>query len=330
MMSPEPLLQMSMSYAHSRVLSAGVQLNIFSHIAAGNKTVKDIAHAAKASQRGISMLLDAMVAFQILTKSHGQYSLTPLSERYLVRESPDYVGAMMEDDRLWLSWGHLVEVIRTGHSPFKVEHQSEAEQFFPVLIRTLHVMNAEPAKRVAHAIGAGKTRSGLHVLDVACGSGVWSIAVAEADKEARLTMQDFPGVLDHTREYLRRHDVADRCNFLPGDLKQVDFAENRFDVALLGNIVHSEGEESSRDLFKRLHRALKQDGQICITDMIPNDERTGPPFALIFALNMLINTEEGGTYTLAEYTQWLNDAGFSRVETADIGSHSPLIVGIKD
>lgn len=67
-----------------------------------------------------------------------------------------------------------------------------------------------------------------------------------------------------------------------------------------------------------------------IIDMIPNDERTGPPYALLFALNMLVNTEEGGTYTLAEYTDWLKDAGFSRVETADIGSHSPAIIGFKE
>ncbi len=113
-------------------------------------------------------------------------------------------------------------------------------------------------------------------------------------------------------------------------MKEVDFGENRYDLALLGNIVHSEGEESSRDLFKRLYRALKSGGRVAIIDMIPNNERTGPPFALIFALNMLVNTEKGGTYTLEEYTRWLSDAGFKRVESADIQSHSPLIICYKD
>ena len=78
-----------------------------------------------------------------------------------------------------------------------------------------------------------------------------------------------------------------------------------------------------------MFRALRPGGRIAIVDMIPNDSRTGPMFPLIFALNMLANTESGDTYSLAEYRQWLTEAGFARVSTFDIGSHSPLIVGHK-
>ena len=92
-------------------------------------------------------------------------------------------------------------------------------------------------------------------------------------------------MFETTREYLKRHGVEDRYDFLPGDLKQVDFGEDRFDLALLGNIVHSEGERSSRDLFKRLRTALSPGGRLVIIDMVPNDERTGPPFALLCALH---------------------------------------------
>src|SRR5947209_20423306 len=104
----------------------------------------------------------------------------------------------------------------------------------------------------------------MSVIDIACGSGIWGIAVAEADKEARITAQDFPGLFETTRAYLKRHGVEDRYDFLPGDLKEVDFGENRYDLALLGNIVHSEGEASSQDLFKRLYRALKPGGRMVI------------------------------------------------------------------
>jgi ubiquinone/menaquinone biosynthesis C-methylase UbiE len=328
-LNPEPLLQMSMSFAPARVLQASVQLDLFSHIAAGNMTGAEIARAANASERGTRMLLDALVVFQLLAKTGDRYELTPLSAKYLVRDSPEFLGAIVEGEHLWQAWGNLTETVRKGHPIIAVEQQEKAEQFFPGLIRGLHVMNAEPARRLAQALGAGQTRSGLRVLDVACGSGVWSIPIAEADREARFMMQDFPGVLEHTREYLRRQGLEERCDFLPGDLKKVDFGEGLYDIALLGNIVHSEGEGSSRDLFKRVHRALKPGGKICVIDMIPNEDRTGPPFAIIFAINMLVNTAEGSTFTLAEYTGWLNDAGFSRVETVDIGFHSPVIIGVK-
>jgi hypothetical protein len=75
---------------------------------------------------------------------------------------------------------------------------------------------------------------------------------------------------------------------------------------------------------------LRPGGRVVVIDMIPNEERTGPPFALFFALNMLVNTETGGTYTVGEYTDWLKDAGFARVETAEIGFHSPLVIAHKE
>ncbi len=323
------LLEMNMSFAASRVLAAGVQLDIFSHIEAGYNSAAEVAHAAEASERGMSMLLDALTVLQLLNKSDGKYELTPLSAKFLVRASADYAGAMMENDMLWEAWGKLVETIRTGRPSHCVEPEAEAEKFFPALIRSLHVLNREPARKAAQVLRAGVSRHGLRVVDVGCGSGVWGIGIAEADKEAHITAQDFAGVLEHTGKYLRRYGVEDRFDFLSGDLKEVDFGKNRFDLALLGNIVHSEGERSSRDLFQRLYRALTPGGQIAIADMIPNDERTGPPFPIIFALNMLVNTEVGATFTLAEYTMWLTEAGFAEIRTADIESHSPLIIASK-
>lgn len=328
---PEMFLQMSFSHVPARVLAASVRLGLFSHIAGGARTAADVAAAASASARGTRMLLDALVTLGLLMKERDHYALTPPAAQYLVRESPDYVGAVWEGKMFFEPWEHLTEVVRTGRPFRRLETSEAAEQFFPALVRALHVMSVAPARRMAEALGAGAGGDeGLRVLDVACGSAVWSIAVAELDPRARVTAQDFPQLFETTREYLRRHGVEDRYDFLPGNLREVEFGEGLYDLAILGNIVHSEGEASSRDLLRRLRRALRPGGRVAVIDMIPNDERTAPPFPLFFALNMLVNTEEGDTYTLAEYAEWLRDAGFPHVSTADIGSHSPLIVGRRD
>lgn len=326
----EQIMQMNFSFAPACIMTAALRLGVFSHMAAGAGTAAEVARAAGASERGTRMLLDALTGFGLLTKSGEAYELTPHARQYLVRESPDYAGGLSESGAAFEAWTHLDECVRTGQPVHRVETQERAEEFFPMLVRTLHVVNREPARRTAEALGAGTDRKGLRVLDVACGSGVWGIALAEADPQARVTAQDFSGVLPTTREYVRRHGLEERFDFLAGDLKEVNFGEARYDVALLGNIVHSEGEDSSRELFRRLRRALKSGGRIVVIDMLPNDERTGPPYQLIFALNMLVNTERGDTYTLAEYTRWLHEAGFPRVETADIGSHSPAVIGHAD
>jgi ubiquinone/menaquinone biosynthesis C-methylase UbiE len=318
-LDPAPLLQMSFSYAASRILSTAVQLDFFSHIAAGAHTAAEIAHEAGASERGTRMLLDALCGFELLSKNKQQYALSPLAAKFLVRERPDYMGAFLENDEQWEGWSKLKEAVRSGAPIHSVFDPSEAERFFSVLTRTLHVQNRLPSQRLAKILGVNSQHKGLHVLDVGCGSGVWGIAIAEADPDSRVTAQDLPKVLEQTRKYLDRHGVAKRYDFLPGDLHKVAFPAAKYDLALLGHIVHGENEASSRQLFKRLHSALKPGGRLAIIDMIPNEERTGPPFPLIFALNMLVHTDAGGTYTLSEYKTWLGDAGFSSVEMADFG-----------
>ncbi|MFP5231987.1 MAG: methyltransferase [Acidobacteriota bacterium] len=326
----DKFLQLHLSFGPSRILMAALQLRVFSHIAAGNNSAPAIASAAGASERGMRMLLDALVPLDLLGKTDGTYILPPASQRYLVHESPDYLGYMLENEALWAAWSDLTECVRTGRPSAAVNRREIAEEFFPVLVRGLHVTHREPARRLAQALEAGNSGRGLQVLDVACGSGVWGIAMAEANPHARVTALDFPKVLELTRQFLHRHGVESQYDFLSGDLKEVDLGESRFDLALLGNIVHSEGERSSRDLLARLHRALRPGGRVAILDMVPNDDRTGPFFPLMFALNMLVNTDEGATYTLAEYSQWLIEAGFARIETADLGLHSPVIVAAKE
>ena len=227
------------------------------------------------------------------------------------------------------TWDHLVESVRNGKGVQQVEAQALAEEFFPTLVRGLHVLHLPRAKIAARVLGAGTSHKGMNVVDVGCGTSVWGIAVAEADPTANITAQDYPALFELTRQYVKRHGVTDRYDYLPGDLKTVDFGQERFDLALLGNIVHSEGVDSSCDLFRRLHRALKPGGRIVVIDMIPDDDRSGPPFPLLFALTMLLMTEKGGTYTFAEYRRWLEEAGFTDVEKAEIGLHSPIVIATK-
>jgi ubiquinone/menaquinone biosynthesis C-methylase UbiE len=325
-LDPQALMQMHFSHAPARILAAGVQLNVFSHIANGNHTAAEVASAAGATERGIRMLLDASTGLELLRKQDGRYELTPMAAAFLVKESPDYLGWAAEAELIENPWMHLTEVIRTGRPRLMVDGRADAEKFFPNLVRSLHVVNREPARRLAAALTSVANWRVREVLDVAAGSGIWGISIAEAEPQARVTAQDFPGMIPLAREYAARHGVADRFTYLEGDLKDVDFGENRFDAAVLGNIVHSEGEAASRDLFRRMRRAIKPGGRLAIIEMIPNDERNGPPFPLIFALNMLVHTDVGDTYTLAEYRQWLKEAGFGSFEALDVASHSPAII----
>lgn len=326
-MSPETLLPIAMSFTPYFLLKAALELDVFTLLSGGAAEAAEVAGRAGAQPRSMAMLLDALVGLELLTKRGTAYELAPTARQCLVKTSPDYMGGMLSMDRMLESWSHLADCVRQGGGSMHVDVQKEAEQFFPVLISGLHVAHRRQAAQLAGEMSMG--HMGLRVLDIACGSGVWGIAFAAADPACIVTAQDFPGVLDHTKRYVERHHVKHQFRYLPGNLESVDFGEGAFDVAILGHIVHSEGIEASRALFRRLHRALAPGGRIVILDMIPNDERTGPPFPLLFALNMLLHTSCGGTYTLAEYKGWLTEAGFSKVGTMDLRTHSPAIVATR-
>lgn len=328
-LTPVRLQQLSFSFAAARALSAGVQLRIFSHLAGRRATAEEVARDAGASARGTRMLLDALVGLELCTKEGDVYGLTPLADEFLVDSKENYVGALMETESTWETWGRLTEVIRTGRPVRRINEYSTASGFFPRLIRGLHVFNLEPARRAAEALGAGELYKGLSVIDVACGTAVWSLAVAESDPAARVTAQDFPDVLIEARRHVERLGLCDRYDYLPGDLKEVELGEERFDLAFVGNILHSLGESASRGLLRKLYAALVHGGRVAVVEKMPDDQRTGPAYPLLFALNMLINTEDGDTFTLAEISEWLREAGFSSVETLDIGMPSPLIISTK-
>jgi ubiquinone/menaquinone biosynthesis C-methylase UbiE len=322
--SIEYLQRLAISHLATRILVSGVQLGVFETIGDEGKTAIQIAEATATSVRGIRMLLDCLVSFHLLKKSEHQYCLTPLSSRYLRKNSPEYMGYLWEDDSILEQWNHLNDAIRTG-KPLRTRGTPEQEAASYVsLARSLHVVNWKPAQTAAQILGGGS------VLDVACGSGVWGIAIARADAQSRIVAQDFPEILDITKEYVKHHNVEQQFTYLPGDLKMVEFGDGRFDLAILGNIVHSQGERFSRELLVRVHRSLKETGRIAIIDIIPDEERTAPQSSLIMALAMLLDTEEGDLFTLSEYTRWLHEAGFARIQTTNIDSHSPMILAFKN
>ncbi len=114
------------------------------------------------------------------------------------------------------------------------------------------------------------------MLDIACGSGVWGSGITEADREARIVAQDYAAILDLTRRCAQSSGVLGRFKFLPGDLNEVEFGEAAYDLALLGLIVHGEGERASRRLFVRLRHALKPGGRLAIVALLASPDRAGP------------------------------------------------------
>jgi O-methyltransferase domain len=111
-----------------------------------------------------------------------------------------------------------------------------------------------------------------------------------------------------------------------GDYERDDLGQG-FDLVFLSAILHSNSPQGNRDLIQKGVAALNPSGQLVVQDFIVDEGRGGPPFGVLFALNMLVGTEAGDTYTESEVQQWMLEAGLTRVARQDTPFGTSLIVG---
>ncbi len=329
--TPERILALTHGFWASQIVSTAAECRFFTFIADGHRTAEAVADAAGTDLRGTRMILDALVALQLLFRRNSHYVLAPDAEAFLVDGQPQSLAAFVagHPPLLWNDWGRLREVVRTGQRAQDVSDSARAQEFFPRLVRMIMPLGLGAAEAAASHFGVGRQLTGVRVLDVGAGGAAWSIPFARLDGTSEITAFDLPDVLAHTREIITEFGVGDRYHLQPGDYRQDDFGTEAYDFVLFGNICHGESPEMNRTLFARSHRALTPGGRVVIGDMLRDDDHSGPPMPAMFALNMYLHND-GDTYSLAEYREWLTGSGFAHVSPLDTGrSASPLVVATK-
>jgi hypothetical protein len=292
-------------------------------------TVAGMEAATGASARGLRAIMNALVGLGLLTKTDGdRYDLTPESAAFLVSGQPGYLGGLIRhgSGQLIPKWLDLYDIVATGRPSRAVNREDVGADFFHHFVEDLFPMNYPAARALAAELALGDGE--MSILDLAAGSGVWSVALVQSAAGARATVVDWPEVLPVTRKVVERHGLTGRYDFVGGDLLAADFGGGHR-VATLGHILHSEGEERGRALLAKTHEALAPGGTIAIAEFLVDDDRTAPPMGLLFAVNMLVNTQDGDTYSFEEISGWLTEAGFRDCRQLEVPGPSPLILATK-
>ena len=329
--TPERIFQFAWAYAAPLIIEAAIRNRIFDELDASPKTADELHSATGASTRGVTAIADALVGLSLLQKDGaGRYSLTPESAAFLVPSKPGFMGGLIlhTSEHLIPRWLHLNEVVRTGVPVRSVNQEETGSAFFEDFVVDLFPVSYPAAKALAAHLNLSAATEPVSVLDLAAGSGVWGIALAQSSPQLRVNAVDWPGVLPTTQKTVAKFGLTEQYRFSPGDLLDADFGSG-YQVAILGHILHSEGEERSRALLARTFEALASGGTIAVQEYLVNKERTGPVNGLLFAVNMLINTDKGNTFSFEEISAWLRDAGFVNPRTLDWAGVSPLILATK-
>lgn len=329
------LEELTFHFAPQVVLFTALKLGIFPAIEKGAKSVSSIASATGCSPRGVRMMLNCMTAMELLDKENEDYDLNNFSRNYFLPSSEEYVGNLfIHCDLLLKLWLTLPEAVRTGRSTLSFFTGEERERLNLNIVDALFQLHRVYAWRLVDMLKNNDSFLGGHkaiikILDVAAGSAVWSLPFALKYEHAEVTAVDFVSVLEVAKRCTRQFGVENQYRFIGADIREIEFGRNEYDLALLGHICHSEGADWSQGLIGKCFRALKGNGKLLIIDYIPDEERKSDYLPLLLAVNALLGTEEGDTFTLSQYKQWLLTAGFSEVQTIQVNDHSPIIVALK-
>jgi len=324
--TPHAILDLARNFMESRILLTGAEVDLFTLLSPGPLSAEEAADRTGADLRALTIVLDALAAMDFLVKREGRYACPPAVSALLSKDSPDSVLPMIHHmAHVWQRWSKLTEVVAGKKEPEKSSATPEAGEIL-AFIGAMHAIAAKLAPGIVAAVGGGRARN---LLDVGGASGTYTLAFLQAFPEMRATLFDRPEVVEMARKRLEEAGFMNRATLVGGDFYRDEFPPGH-DLAFVSAIIHQNSSQQNLDLYRKIFRALAPGGRIVIRDHIMESDRTRPRDGAIFAVNMLVATAGGNTYTYEEIHSGLVRAGFIRVRLIQEGERMDgLVEGFK-
>jgi SAM-dependent methyltransferase len=308
--NPSALLQVSGSYWYACTLHAGVKLDVFTSLARSPETAEQLSRKLSVDTRGLRMLLDALTAMALLDKRDDRYFAAEAAASFLNRESDRYIGHMiLHHHHLLPSWGQLDLSVKSG-KPVRSRGGVDADRRREAFLLGMYNMASQQAPQIASQIDLSGRR---RLLDLGGGPGTYAIHFCRNNPQLHAVVFDLPTTRSFAQPIIDKHGFGERIRFMEGDFL-VDKLPGRFDAVWMSHILHAEGPEVCRKLIQSAVRALDRGGLLIIHDFILTDTMDGPVFPALFALNMLLGTEQGRTYSESQIRNMMQQAGIGQIE----------------
>ena len=312
--SPRTLMRILGDFANSQILDASIEYDFFTLIHKGLQSAEEIARAAGTDARATRIVLDSLPALGLIEKRGGKYFLTATADVFLVKEKPSYVGDFRHVAlALWDGMAHLKESLKTGKPLSRMDTGAEL-QVWEKLVLGIIVIAEPAAKALCDILKIGSERKGLQVLDIAGGSSIFGMTILFRDPSAQVTQLDWPNVNAVAKKANKERGLDGKIRFIDGEHHTALIQTYYYDLVLASNFCRFESPRGNQELFAKAYAALKADGIFVVNDFVPNEERTEPTFALRFSVYTLTHTTEGECWTLSQYSDWLQQAGFKSIE----------------
>lgn len=325
-LKPEDINTLANSFQQSRILLSAIELGLFTVLDKHMLHSKEVAQKINADERATDRLMNALVALGFLRKVNGRFYNAESASQYLVKGKPEFMGGLFHSIGLWSTWGSLTESVKAGTSDAEHKPSSGGIDWLESFIGAMHHRGVKEAKIIAMMLDLSNAK---RMLDVGGGSGVFAMEFIKKISNMNAVVFDLPDVIPITGRYVAEEKMTEKISFISGNYLADDFGDG-YDLILLSAIVHINSLEENNLLIKKCYNSLNSGGQIVIRDWVMNEDRTEPAGGAYFALNMLVGTERGDTYTESEMRSWFTNAGIKKIERKDTSFGSSLMIGHKE
>jgi SAM-dependent methyltransferase/predicted transcriptional regulator len=320
----EDIMAAARGFMRSRIILTAAELDLFTIIEDSSTSAEKIARRLSLDRRALERVLDCLVTFGLLRKEEGTYSLTGESAPYSSKHPASVLPMLLHMSHLWPSWSDLTEIVKKGPDPRqKPAGPMESMESRRAFIGAMHVVGRTLSEEIAASLELSGCRK---MLDIGGGSGTYTIAFLKRNPQLKAVLFDLQDVIPMARERLSSEGMLDRVELIAGDFYADDLPTG-CDLALLSAIIHQNSRQENRELYRRACLALEPGGMLLIRDHIMNEQRTWPPEGALFAINMLVRTGGGDTYSFHEVAQDLIEAGFIDAKLIRSGERMDCIVG---
>jgi 3-hydroxy-5-methyl-1-naphthoate 3-O-methyltransferase len=320
---PDDFQQTLRAFQESRILLTAIELDLFTAVGSGGDAYA-VARLLGTDRGATEALLNALTAMGILEKQDRRFTNGPVAARFLVAAgADDSRAALLHTVNLWARWSTLTECVRRGTSVTFQEMAERGADWTETFIAAMHKNATFRAPVVAGGIGLEGVR---RVLDVGGGSGAYALAFARFQPGLEADILDLPTVVPLARRYIDQAGLADRVKARAGDLRADAFGTG-YDLVLFSAVCHMNSPDENRVMLRKAFGTLSPSGRVVIHDFILNPDKTGPKTGALFAINMLVGTRGGSSYSGEEYSEWLREAGFTDVRRVDLHGPTGLMIG---
>ena len=311
------------SFMKSRLILSASELDFFSKLDGNFASAKDLADILGLDKKATIRVLDCLVTFDLLEKEKNRYRTTEKGS-YLSSKNPESVLPMIKHmNTIWDNWSGLTDIIKKGSIPnFRPVVDSKHKEDRNAFIGAMHVAAERISKKIANAYDLSPFKK---LLDIGAGSGAYTIAFLKKNQQLNAVVFDLESVIPITKEKIVENDLLHRVHLMTGDFYKDDLPIG-CDLALLSAIIHQNSPQQNFELYKKIYHALDPGGTLIIRDHIMDESRTNPPAGALFALNMLVNTPAGDTYTFEEVKDSLEAAGFMEIKLVLWGKEMDCLV----